>query len=78
MEKYRGKTLDEWKEYIKKDNRMGIRTEKYILVLEEELSRLVQSNIVSLERTKKYARHQHYLGTQGKELVEFEDWESLG
>ena len=29
---------------------------------------------ISLERAKKYARHQHFLGTQGKELVEFEDW----
>lgn len=33
------------------------------------------SNWISLERAKKYARHQHYLGTQGNELVEFEDWE---
>lgn len=29
---------------------------------------------ISLERAKKYARHQHFLGTQGSELVEFEDW----
>gem|GEM_PF-5717906 len=29
---------------------------------------------ISLERAKKYARHQHFLGTQGKDLVEFEDW----
>ena len=29
---------------------------------------------ISLERAKKYARHQHFLGTQGKQLVEFEDW----
>ena len=29
---------------------------------------------ISLVRAKKYARHQHFLGTQGKELVEFEDW----
>jgi hypothetical protein len=29
---------------------------------------------ISLERAKKYARHQHFLGTQGRELVEFEDW----
>jgi hypothetical protein len=35
----------------------------------------VEENTVSIERTKKYARHQHYLGTQGKEFVEFEDWE---
>lgn len=31
---------------------------------------------ISLERAKKYARHQHFLGTQGSELVEFEDWEA--
>ena len=29
---------------------------------------------ISLVRAKKYARHQHFLGTQKKELVEFEDW----
>ena len=29
---------------------------------------------ICLERAKKYARHQHFLGTQGSELVEFEDW----
>ncbi len=33
-----------------------------------------QSEWISLERAKKYARHQHYLGSQGNELVEFEDW----
>ena len=29
---------------------------------------------ISLERAKKYARHQHYVGTQQLEFVEFEDW----
>jgi hypothetical protein len=29
---------------------------------------------ISLERAKKYGRHQHFLGTQRSELVEFEDW----
>ena len=29
---------------------------------------------ISLDRAKKYARHQHFLGTQGKDLVEFEYW----
>ena len=29
---------------------------------------------ISLERAKKYARHQHYIGTQQREFVEFEDW----
>ena len=29
---------------------------------------------ISLERAKKYARHQHYVGTQQREFVEFEDW----
>ena len=29
---------------------------------------------ISLERAKKYARHQHFLGSQGSKLVEFEDW----
>jgi len=31
---------------------------------------------ISLERAKKYARHQHFLGTQGKDLVVFEDWKA--
>ena len=31
---------------------------------------------ISLERAKKYARHQYFLGTQGKDLVEFEDWQA--
>jgi hypothetical protein len=33
-----------------------------------------EKNTISIERAKKYARHQHYLGRQGKELIEFEDW----
>ena len=36
---------------------------------------LLQTDVsISLVRAKKYARHQHFLGTQGIELVEFEDW----
>jgi hypothetical protein len=36
---------------------------------------LLQADVsISLERAKKYARHQHYLGTQQLEFVEFEDW----
>jgi uncharacterized protein (UPF0147 family) len=42
MEKYRGKTLEEWKEYIKKDNQVGIRTAKYIVVLEEIVEEMNQ------------------------------------
>lgn len=53
MEKYRGKTLDEWKVYIKKDGRIGIRTQKYILVLEEELSKLKQPTIISSGKCSK-------------------------
>ena len=30
---------------------------------------------ISLERAKKYARHQHYRGSINEPLVEFEDWE---
>lgn len=29
---------------------------------------------ISLERAKKYARHQYFLASEGKDLVEFEDW----
>lgn len=35
MEKYRGKTLEEWRKYIKEDKHIGIRATKYIVVLEE-------------------------------------------
>tara|TARA_R100000541_G_scaffold24699_1_gene34373 strand:+ start:386 stop:619 length:234 start_codon:yes stop_codon:yes gene_type:complete len=35
---------------------------------------LLHNVSISLVRAKKYARHQHFLGTQGKDLVEFEDW----
>jgi hypothetical protein len=38
-------------------------------------SQPINNGWVSVERAKKYARHQHYLGSQGHELVEFEDWE---
>ena len=29
---------------------------------------------ISLARAEKYGRHQHFLGTQQKQLVEIEDW----
>ena len=29
---------------------------------------------ISLERVKKYAKHQYYLGTQKQDFVEFKDW----
>lgn len=38
---YRGKTLEEWKEYIKKDGDIPIRTQKYIIVLEELINELI-------------------------------------
>ena len=42
-----------------------------------EIERLSIADVsVCLERAKKYARHQHFLGGQGKELVEFEDWKA--
>ena len=50
---------------------------RYITELEQALQ-LPQTDVsISLERAKKYARHQHYLGTQGKQLVEFEDWVTI-
>ena len=42
---------------------------------EQEQLRIADVSIC-LERAKKYARHQHFLGTQGKDLVEFEDWKA--
>lgn len=39
--KYRGKTLEEWREYVKKDDCSGIRAQKYIIVLEEIVSELI-------------------------------------
>lgn len=53
MKKYHGKTLDEWKKYIKEDGRIGIRTQKYILVLEEELSKLQQPTVSSSGKCSK-------------------------
>tara|TARA_R110000868_G_scaffold87739_2_gene245075 strand:+ start:623 stop:880 length:258 start_codon:yes stop_codon:yes gene_type:complete len=31
---------------------------------------------INIERVNKYGEHQHYLGTQGKDLVPFEEWAS--
>jgi hypothetical protein len=42
--------------------------------LEKKLALSQHDVSISLERAKKYARHQHYLGTQGHDLVDFEDW----
>jgi len=42
---------------------------------EQEQLRIADVSIC-LERAKKYARHQHFLGGQGKKLVEFEDWKA--
>jgi hypothetical protein len=39
MEKIRGKTLKEWKDYCKKDN-VPIKTMKYIACLEERIEQL--------------------------------------
>jgi len=47
MEKIRGKTLKEWKEYSKKDNDIPIRTEKYITVLEERIEQLLIQRVGS-------------------------------
>ena len=41
-----------------------------------KLSTIPDVNI-NLERAKKYARHQHFLGTQQKDLVEFDDWKHV-
>lgn len=45
------------------------------LYKQEQALQLQQTGVsISLERAKKYARHQHYVGTQQREFVEFEDW----
>lgn len=36
----------------------------------------VTEGMISLDRAKKYASHQHYRGTVQEPLVEFEDWSS--
>ncbi len=54
-----------------------VRLDEYIDNLEDELNKLLISGVsICIERAKKYARHQHFLGTQGKELVEFDDWKA--
>ncbi len=46
MEKIRGKTLKEWKEYSDKDKyNIPIRTTKYIIVLEEQIEQLTYDNM---------------------------------
>jgi ribosomal protein L32 len=49
--KYNGKTLNEWKKDVKKDEVVGIRTKKYVIVLEELvdelLSKLNYSMVIS-------------------------------
>ncbi len=54
----------------------GKPTIEYVNWLEDKLVKKLNIDDVSISlvRAKKYARHQHFLGTQGKELVEFEDW----
>ena len=47
-------------------------SKKIAKIQEEQL--IIADVSICLERAKKYARHQHFLGTQGKDLVEFEDW----
>ena len=37
---------------------------------------IVGEESISLERAKKYARHQHFIGSQGKDFIEFEDWKT--
>ncbi len=45
------------------------------LYKQDQALQLQQTGVsISLERAKKYARHQHYVGTQQREFVEFEDW----
>jgi hypothetical protein len=43
---------------------------RYITELEE-----ANKNSVSIERVNKYGRHQHYVGSTNRPLVEFKDWE---
>lgn len=69
-----------WKKNLREFNDV-MRLDSIIIRAMQEAINEVQSkqcNIadvsISLERAKKYARHQHFLGTQGSELVEFEDW----
>jgi hypothetical protein len=45
------------------------------LYKQDQALQLLQPDVsISLERAKKYARHQHYVGTLQREFVEFEDW----
>jgi hypothetical protein len=46
----------------------------YLLGYAKALQLLQPDVSISLERAKKYARHQHYVGTQQRKFVEFEDW----
>lgn len=53
--KHRGKTLEEWREYVKKDNTSNVRTMKYVWVLEELLRKEQErTNAKVLEALEKY------------------------
>jgi hypothetical protein len=43
-----------------------------------EISQVEKPIMISLDRAKKYAEHQHYLGSQGLPFVDFEDWSLKG
>jgi ElaB/YqjD/DUF883 family membrane-anchored ribosome-binding protein len=45
--------------------------------LNDRITEQLNNVSISLERAKKYARHQHYRGSVNKPLVEFEDWEKI-
>jgi len=83
-------TYDEIKKWLEDNNyqNSGLRTDRnhrIDLYLSDVLYDFAQQQVknlnipavsVSLERAKKYGRHQHYLGTQNKPLVEWKEWEA--
>ena len=60
MTTHRGKTLNEWKEYIKKDGLIPIRTKKYIIVLEELIERYQSEQKTTTKAPKKICAFEHH------------------
>jgi|LakMenEpi03Aug12_release.lakeMendotaPanAssembly.Ray.scaffolds.fasta_scaffold205985_1 hypothetical protein len=69
--------MEKWKsdKQINNEKDELIKELRKTIAEKDQALQLLQPDVsISLERAKKYARHQHYVGTQQREFVEFEDW----
>jgi hypothetical protein len=69
--------MEKWKsdKQINNEKDELIKELRKTIAEKDQALQLLQPDVsISLERAKKYARHQHYVGTLQREFVEFEDW----